>query len=118
MIMRVTNRNWRCFAVSLFLSGIVTSPPLSAADPELAPIPLKLPLPTLKGTPDDLPKGANVEPPPEKPRPPFLAPKGAINVALNKKVTSSDRRPITGELSQITDGKKEAYDDQAVEMRK
>ena len=116
--MRITNRKWRSLTPGLILGGIVICLPLSAAEPELAPIPLKLPLPTLKGTPDDLPKGANIEPPPEKPRPPFLAPKGATNVALNKKVTSSDRRPISGDLSQITDGKKEAYDDQAVEMRK
>ncbi len=100
----------------LFIAALLILP--VAAEPELAPLPLKLPLPTLKGTPDDLPKGANIEPPPEKPRPPFLAPKGASNVALKKKVTSSDRKPITGDLSQITDGKKEAYDDQAVEMRK
>ena len=116
--MRITKRNLRGFTASLIVCGIGTCLTLSAADQELAPLPLKLPLPTLKGTPDDLPKGANIEPPPEKPRPPFLAPKGATNVALNKKVTSSDRRPITGDLSQITDGKKEAYDDQAVEMRK
>lgn len=89
-----------------------------AAETELVPLPLKLPLPTLKGTPDNLPKGANVEPPPEKPRPAFLAPKGVQNVALNKKVTGSDRNPIFGELSQITDGQKEAFDDQVVELRK
>src|SRR5262245_61411621 len=118
MIMRITGWKWSFFTGSLILSGVLTVPPLNAADQELAPLPLKLPLPTWKGTPDDLPKGANIEPPPEKPRPPFLAPKGTTNVALNKKVTSSDRRPITGDLSQITDGKKEAYDDQAVEMRK
>jgi hypothetical protein len=103
---------------SVFATLIASCLAALASEPELAPLPLKLPLPTLKGTPEDLPKGANIEPPPEKPRAQFLAPKGAINLALNKKVTSSDRRPITGDLSQITDGKKEAYDDQVVEMRK
>ena len=88
------------------------------AEPELAPLPLKLPPPTLKGTPDDLPKGPNVEAVQEKAPPPFMAPKGAKNVALNKKVTGSDRNPISGELAQITDGTKEAFDEQAVEMRK
>lgn len=88
------------------------------AEADLAPLPLKLPPPTLKGTPDDLPKGANVEPVQEKAPPPFMAPKGAKNVALNKKVTSSDRNPISGELTQITDGTKEAFDEQAVELRK
>ena len=92
--------------------------PAHPADAELAPLPLKLPLPTLKGTPDNLPKGPNVEPPTDKPRPVFMAPKGVRNLAQNKKVTASDRSPITGELSQITDGQKEAFDDQVVEMRK
>src|SRR5207247_1847474 len=73
---------------------------------ELEPLPLKLPGPTLKGTPEDLPKGPNIEPPTEKPRPAFLAPKGARNLALHKKVTASDRKPINGDLSQITDGAK------------
>lgn len=91
---------------------------VGAADQELAPLPLKFPLPTLKGTPEDLPKGEHIEPISEKPRPPFLAPKGARNVALNKKVTASDKKPINGQLSQITDGLKEAFDEQVVEMRK
>jgi hypothetical protein len=105
----------RCFFISLVLFSTAV---LHAAEPELAPLPLKLPPPTLKGTPDDLPKGANVEAVPEKAPPPFMAPKGAKNVALNKKVTSSDRNPISGELAQITDGTKEAFDEQAVELRK
>ena len=92
--------------------------PAAAADADMAPLPLKLPLPTLKGTPDNLPEGANIEPLTDKLRAAFLAPKGARNVALNKKVTASDKNPITGQLSQITDGNKEAFDDQVVEMRK
>ncbi len=106
------------FTSLIALTAFALGAPLQAADSELIPLPLKLPLPTLKGTPDDLPKGANIEPPPEKPRAAFLAPKGAVNVALNKKVTSSDKRPMTGLLPQITDGKKEAFDDQVVEMRR
>lgn len=90
----------------------------AAAGAELAPLPLKLPLPTLKGTPDDLPKGPNIEPLTDQPRPPFLAPKGVTNVALGKRVTSSDKKPISGELSQITDGTREAFDDEVVELRK
>jgi hypothetical protein len=105
-------------AAALTAAVVATSLTTRAADVELAPLPLKLPMPTLKGTPDDLPKGPNIEPLSEKPRPPFLAPKGVKNVALGKKVTSSDKKPINGELSQITDGTREAFDDQVVEMRK
>jgi hypothetical protein len=90
--------------------------PLLAAD--TAPLPLKLPMPSFKGTPDDLPKGEHIEPFTDKPRAPFLAPAGVQNVALNKKVTSSDKSPITGSVSQITDGNKEAIDDAVVEMHK
>ncbi|MBN2506576.1 MAG: hypothetical protein JXQ71_07770 [Verrucomicrobia bacterium] len=83
-----------------------------------APLKLKLPMPTLKGTPDELPKGPNIEKLPEKPPPTPNVPDGVKNVALNKKVTASDKSPITGELAQVTDGNKEAFDDQVVEMRK
>ena len=62
-------------------------------------------------------RSPNIEPYSEKPRPPFMAPKGVSNVALGKKVTSSIK-PFTGELSQLTDGKKEPDDDQVVEMRR
>jgi hypothetical protein len=85
---------------------------------EEAPLKLKLPMPTLKGTPDELPKGPNIEKVPDKPPQTPNVPAGVQNVALGKKVTASDKSPITGELSQVTDGSKEAFDDQVVEMRK
>ena len=88
----------------------------SAADE--APLKLKLPMPTLKGTPDELPKGPNIEKVPDKPPQTPNVPAGVQNVALGKKVTASDKSPITGELAQVTDGSKEAFDDQVVEMRK
>ena len=113
------HRHWRGFAAGAFATiAVATGFMLRAADNDLAPLPLKLPGPTLKGTPEELPKGPNIEPPSEKPRPVFLAPKGARNLAFHKKVTASDRKPINGELSQITDGSKDAFDDQVVEMRK
>jgi hypothetical protein len=115
--MHVTYNTWRSLLATLMFTSAFTFS-LRAADADLAPIPLKLPLPTLKGTPEDLPKGANIEPHTDKARAPFLAPKGARNIALGKKVTSSDKSPITGQLAQITDGEKEALNDQAVEMRK
>src|SRR5512141_1034278 len=68
----------------------------SAAKGDQAPLPIQLPQPTLKGTPDDLPTGPGIEPLSDKPRAPFLAPKGAKNVALHKKVILSDKNPISG----------------------
>lgn len=78
---------------------------------------LKFPAPTLKGTPDELPTGGNIEPNSDQPPAPLQVVKGTENVAFGKEVTSSVR-PFTGELSQITDGKKEAFDYDTVEMRK
>jgi hypothetical protein len=99
--------------------------PVAAAGGQQA-LKLELPLPTLKGTPEDLPQGPNIEPATDKPPvsfensqglTKFMVPGGVKNVASGKKVTSSVP-PFTGELSQVTDGQKEAYDDQAVEMKK
>jgi hypothetical protein len=93
----------------------------SAADSgkgDLAPLPLQLPQPTLKGTPDDLPTGPGIEPLSDKPRPAFMAPKGVKNLALHKKVTISDKNPISGKAEMATDGTKEAFDDQVIEMHK
>ena len=108
-------RGLLALALALPLAPIVVGLPTAAA--ELAPLPVKPPSPTLKGTPSDLPTGPHVEPPPEKPAPPFMAPQGVVNVALGKKATSSVK-PFTGELSQVTDGKKDPEDDQAVELRR
>jgi len=86
-------------------------------DTPKVPLALTLPSPTLKGTPEDLPKSPNIEPIPDKP-PVFMVPKGVKNVALGKAVTSSVP-PYPGDsLSQITDGKKEAIDSDSVEFKK
>jgi hypothetical protein len=78
---------------------------------------LDLPAPTLKGTPEQLPTGPNIEPNSDKAPTPLMIAATAKNVALGKKVTSSVK-PFTGEVDQITDGKKEAFDYDTVEMKK
>jgi hypothetical protein len=98
------------------VAAILTSIPNAQAQDKEA-LPLKLPAHTLKGTPENLPVGPNVEPLQDKPGPPFMAPKGVKNVTTGKPVTSSVK-PFLGQLSQITDGKKEALDEDAVEMKK
>ncbi len=103
---------------AVFLQVLAWSTPGFSDDaPAKEALALQLPAPTLKGTPEDLPKGPQIEPLSDKPRPPFLAPKGIKNVALGKPVTSSVP-PFSGELSQVTDGKKEAFDSDAVEFKK
>ena len=102
----------------VFLGLIAFAAPVRSGDAGAKePLKLQLPQPTLKGTPEDLPAGPNIEPISDKPRPPFLVPSGVKNVALGKTVTASVK-PFTGETSQITDGKKEAFDYDSVEMKK
>ncbi|MFQ5807914.1 MAG: hypothetical protein ACE5I3_15825, partial [Phycisphaerae bacterium] len=83
---------------------------------KLVPLELKLPKPAFKGTPKHVPPGTNLEKPRKGPRRPFLAPKGTKNVALGKKVASSDTEPIIGEIELVTDGDKEANEGSYVEL--
>ncbi len=88
-----------------------------AAGEDMVPLPLKLPKPAFAGTPlNFLPRTAVVEKPTGKPRPVPLVPKGTVNLALHKKVTSSSA-PFSGSLDLITDGNKEAREDTAVELK-
>jgi hypothetical protein len=82
----------------------------------LVPIPIELPAPAFKGTPTPL-NEPNVEKPLGRPRPPFLAPAGTVNLARGKRVTSSDPTPTAGELDLVTDGDKEAADFSHLELR-
>jgi hypothetical protein len=84
----------------------------------LAAIPLVLPKPRFSGTPKNVPPGTRVliKKGPFKPRPPFLAPNGTTNVALNKPVIASDMEPVIGTLDLITDDNKEASEDAYVEL--
>jgi hypothetical protein len=93
----------------------VTLQPAAAED--LAPLPLVLPPPAMKGTPQALPTDTTALPLTSDPRPPFLAPKGVVNVALNKPVTASDINLINGDLKQITDGKKADFEENVVTLR-
>ena len=87
-----------------------------ARDARRAPLKLKLPRPQFVGTPKNV-KTANLEAPrKDARRPPFLAPRDVTNVALGKKVTSSDGEPILGELGQVTDGNKEAEEGSFIEI--
>lgn len=98
--------------VALIAASLSTSPAQ-----EKAALKLDIPAPTLKGTPEQLPTGPNIEPNSDKAPEALMIAKGAKNVALGKTVTSSVK-PFTGELEQITDGKKEAFDYDTVEMKK
>jgi hypothetical protein len=82
----------------------------------LAPIPEKRPTANVIGTPKNIPPGTRMRKPDGKPRPPFLAPRGAINLALKKPVTSSEKEPTIGVIDQVTDGDKQGADGSYVEL--
>ncbi len=88
--------------------------PAGAAD-KLVPIVIQLPKPMFEGTPQNL-TVPNLLKPLGRPRDPFLAPSGVTNVAKGKKVASSDREPVIGELEQVTDGDKKGADGSFVEL--
>jgi hypothetical protein len=82
---------------------------------KMVPLNIELPKPMFVGTPQNI-RVPNLEKPLGRPRPPFLAPIGAKNVAFGKQVASSDEEPIIGEIEMITDGDKEAADGSYVEL--
>jgi hypothetical protein len=96
------------FAASCATSGLV-------AQDETVPLRLDLPRPLFVGTPVPV-RLPNLEAPRSGPRPAFLVPKGTVNLALNKEVTSSDMEPLLGDLEQIVDGDKDGSEGSYVEL--
>jgi len=88
---------------------------LYAQSQKLVPIAIELPKPGYEGTPANL-NIANLEKISIKERSPFLAPAGVTNVAKGKRVTSTEKDPIVGDLAMITDGDKTQVDGNYVEL--
>ena len=76
---------------------------------------LLLPKPMFIGTPRNI-RTPNLERITGKPRGPFFVPQGTELLSLDKPVTSSDRLPVIGELSFVTDGEKSGEDGYFVEL--
>jgi len=91
---------------------------LCFAEEEKVPLETEMPEEILAGTPPDVLAMLypDLEKPPEGKRPPFQVPKGTVNLALKKSVTSSDANPILGELKYVTDGVKSGAEDGYVEL--
>jgi len=75
----------------------------------------KLPPPLFVGTPVPI-NVPNLEPPIRGKRPDFLVPAGTINLARNKKVSSSDDSPDVGTLDLVDDGDKAGDEGSWVEL--
>jgi hypothetical protein len=87
---------------------------------EEARVPLKTDLPqeVLAGTPPEVLAllFPGLEKLPEGKPPEFLVPQGTLNLALKKRVTSSDDNPILGKTEFVTDGNKEGSEQSFVEF--
>jgi hypothetical protein len=90
-------------------------PPEAPAD-DRVPLRIALPAPMFKGTPKPIKGEPNMGPARKGKRPPFMAPKGTVNLAAGKTVKSSDPAPIIGELKFVTDGEKFGEDGYFVEL--
>src|SRR5580698_1297370 len=75
----------------------------------------QLPKPLFVGTPVPL-NVPNLEPPMKGKRPDFMVPAGTLNLAKNKKVTSSDNNPNVGTLDMVVDGDKDGNEGSWVEL--
>ena len=97
---------------------VVCSVSWTLAEEGKVPLKTQIPEEVLVGTPPDVLSMLfpGLEKPPKGERPEFLVPKGTVNLALKKKVTSSDANPILGELKYVTDGNKEGTEDSYVEL--
>lgn len=103
-------------------SGTGASPaaaPANVPAGDLVDITPKYPKPLFVGTPPPavaIPNLEKADPENAKKMETFKVPKGTTNVALNKKVTSSDPLPIIGNLDLVTDGDADGADGCYVEL--
>ena len=104
------------FLATLCVTSLCSTSPCTADDTKEA-LKTEIPEEVLAGTPPDV--LARLYPelsmPPTNPKP-LMVPKGTVNLALKKKITSSDPNPILGELTFVTDGVKEGSEEAYVEL--
>jgi len=115
----IDDNNRRFLQTAVLAGGLMLSlvcASVGRADDEKVPLPIKLPKAVFAGTAANIKAGPNVEKISEKKRETPMVPRGTVNLALHKKVTSS-AAPFSGTLDQITDGDKEAKEDTAVELK-
>jgi len=106
----------RYTALGIIVVLSITS--LLRADDAKVALETELPEEVLAGTPPDVLAllFPGLEELPEGDLPDFMVPKGTTNLALKKKVTASDERPLIGELEFVTDGRKSGDEDAFVEL--
>ena len=117
--MTIRGMKWLALAAGSSFLGLVLcggGVSLAQENKDQKEVKFELPKAVFAGTPKNIPPGTTVQKPTGKPRPPLVAPDGTTNVALNKKVTSSDSDPIVGKLDLVTVGTKEGTEGSWVEL--
>jgi hypothetical protein len=103
-----------CIAI-LGLSLAVLAPAALAQDPGKEVLKIQLPKPMFIGTPKNI-RTPNLETVTGKARGPFMVRVGTVLLSGGKPVTASDKEPVIGEISYVTDGKKSGEDGYYVEL--
>ncbi|MHB8971848.1 MAG: discoidin domain-containing protein [Pirellulaceae bacterium] len=103
--------------LTAFLLGIAWFATICPAEEKKVPLQTDLPREVLAGTPPNVlvMLFPGLELPPDK-APELLVPEGTKNLALKKKITSSESDPILGKLEFVTDGNKEGSEESFVEL--
>ena len=103
-----------CLAI-LGLGLAVLTPAALAQDPGKEVLKIQLPKPMFIGTPKNI-RTPNLETVTGKARGPFMVPVGTVLLSAGKPGTASDKEPVIGEISYVTDGKKSGEDGYYVEL--
>jgi hypothetical protein len=101
--------------ICTLLSAALLAPAVMGQAPDKEVLKLQLPKPMFIGTPTNI-KSPNLEVVTGKSRGPFMVPVGTKLLSLRRRVTSSDRQPVIGELEMVTDGEKEGGDGYFIEF--
>jgi hypothetical protein len=105
-----------CGGIAIFGLGLaILAPSVLAQDPGKEVLKITLPKPMFVGTPKNI-RTPNLEMITGKARGPFMVPVGTVLLSAGKPVTASDKEPVIGEISYITDGKKSGEDGYYVEL--
>ena len=107
----------RCLCIiAIFGLGLAfLAPAAPAQDQGKEVLKIQLPKPMFVGTPKNI-RTPNLETITGRARGPFMVPAGTVLLSAGKPVTSSDKEPVIGEISCITDGKKSGEDGYYVEL--
>jgi len=99
----------------LLMCSLIAGASAQETDKEKEVLKLQLPKPMFIGTPRNI-RTSNLEVVTGRARGPFMVPKGTVLLSSHRPVTSSDKEPVIGELSFLTDGQKSGEDGYYVEL--